>query len=78
MQRLPPGQKPMKGTLDLTPLPPPNVCIQLLEPVVVHGLLGMKRTTSELHLFVDDPESLVSALTTRAEALRPSGPEASS
>lgn len=52
----------------VTPFDPPNLHLCFSEPVVLRGLLGMRRTVQHLDLFVDRPEVLVAALKARGVA----------
>jgi hypothetical protein len=40
----------------------PNLAVKLREPVVLHGLLGIRRTSDSLLLQVDEPDALMAAL----------------
>ncbi len=65
--RLPPPdpfapRKRERGLLRVTPLDPPNVRLELAEPITIRTLLGMRRQARTLELYVDEPERLCAAL----------------
>jgi hypothetical protein len=45
----------------------PNLRLVLREPVTLHGMFGIRRTSSELLLQVDDPDGLAAALSASLE-----------
>ncbi|ADV67119.1 hypothetical protein [Deinococcus maricopensis] len=61
VQRVTPYDRHAPG-LGLSLLVPPNVTVQLTEPVTVQGVLGLHRRTRTVHLFLDDPAAFTATL----------------
>lgn len=54
----------------MTSAAPPNVTLELHEPVTLRGPHGRPRTVSTLHLALREPEAILKAVDGAADGLR--------